>query len=166
LRGELEPDLSFWPDSSLYADTVCKTVPTYGAELEFVGLCNPSGVLATSGTFLGSAYRGTANARPAGVRAAAVTLVRPTPSHAGLASVRLSGSSLPSTAHHVAAILLTDAATDAPVALDYQADTRFRTSGSGAIAGVGLTIPPGTRLPRRIRAYVIVDAFPIGQTLL
>jgi outer membrane protein assembly factor BamB len=166
LRGELEPDLRFAPESSLYADTVCASVPTYGAELEFSGLCNPQGVLATSGTFLGSAYRGTANVRPAGVRAGAVTLVRPTARHAGLASVRLSGASLPSSAHHVAAILLTDAATDVPIALDYQAATSLRINAGGAITGVGLTIPAGTKLPRRILAYVILDAFPIGRTRL
>jgi hypothetical protein len=84
----------------------------------------------------------------------------------GRATVRLYGKRLPSAAHHVAAILLTDARSGVPIALDYRTDTSLRTDAGGRIAGIALAIPPATRLPRRLRAYVIVDSFPVGQSLL
>ena len=160
LRGALGPDLRFGADANLYAETVCATVPNYGPELALTGICNPSGVLATSGTFISNAYHGEANIRPAGLRAGRVRLV------GGRATVRLYGKRLPSVTQHVAAILLTDARSDAPVALDYRTDTSLRTDAAGRITGVALEIPPATRLPRRVRAYVIVDSFPVGQSLL
>ncbi len=166
LRGQLGPDLRFAPTANLYAETVCATVPNYGAELTFTGICNPKGVLAASGTFLSSAYHGTANVRPAGVRAGRVTVSRPTASAAGVARVRLTGRRLPSIRHHVAAILLTDARTDEPVTLDYQADTSLAATRRGGIDGVRLAIPRGTRLPRHLRAYVIVDSFPLSESLV
>jgi outer membrane protein assembly factor BamB len=160
LRGELGPNLSFAPDANLYAETVCATVPNHGPELAFTGICNPSGVLATSGAFISNAYHGAANVRPAGVRAGRVRLV------GARAVVRLYGTRLPSAAHHVASILLTDARSGVPVALDYRTVTALQENADRRITGVRLTIPRGTRLPRRIRAYVIVDAFPVGQSLL
>jgi outer membrane protein assembly factor BamB len=166
LRGEIKPNLSFAPGASLFADTVCGTVPVYGPELEFTGICNPSGVLPASGTFLSTAYHGSASRRPAGVHAGRVSLVAPTATSAGEATVTLTGSGLPTARHHVAAILLTDASSGMPVALDYRPDTSIQTNGSRRITGVRLTIPQGTVLPHTVRAYVILDAFPVGQTVL
>jgi len=166
LRGALSPDLSFRPGASLYADTVCASVPNYGPELTFTGVCNPSGVLAASGTFISSAYHGTANLRPAGVVAGPVSLIAPTATTAGRATAALTGPRLPSATRHVAAILLCNAADGAPVALDYRRGTILSTGPAGAITAVTLTIPAGTPLPARVRAYVILDAFPIGNTVL
>jgi outer membrane protein assembly factor BamB len=164
LRGTLAPNLRFAANSNLFADTVCRTVPFYGPELLFTGICNPDGVLAASGTFISSAYRGGANVRPAGVSAEPVTVILPTATTAGSAHATLSGSRLPPARSHVATILLTDAVTGAPVALDYRADTTLTTNRAHRITGVRLAIPVSTTLPTRIRAYVILDAFPIGQT--
>jgi hypothetical protein len=166
LRGALDRNLVFNPSANLYAETVCATVPIYGPELAFTGICNPKGVLAASGSFLSRAYRGPADLRPLGVRAGPVTLVRPTAGNDGHADVALSGRRLPVAAHHVAAILLTDAASGAPVAIDARANTSLTTGGAGRITGVHLNIPRGTQLPRRITAYVIMDAFPIRKTRL
>jgi hypothetical protein len=166
LRGQLNRSLNFNSGANLYAETVCATVPIYGPELAFTGICNPKGVLAASGAFLSRAYNGPANRRPAGVRAGPVTLVRPTAGSGGHADVGLSGPRLPAAAQHVAAILLTDAATGAPVAIDARANTSLTTNGARRITGVHLNIPGGTQLPSHIRSYVIVDAFPIGQTRL
>ena len=41
LRGQLGPDLRFRPGAAVYAETVCATVPIYGPELAFTGICNP-----------------------------------------------------------------------------------------------------------------------------
>ena len=166
LRGQINRNLSFNPDANLYAETVCATVPSYGPELLFTGICNPNGVLAASGTFASTAYHGPASRRPAGVRAGRVTVVRSTATTDGSAQVALTGTRLPTAAHHVAAILLTDARSGAPVAINYQTSTSLITNRMGRITEVRLAIPAGTRLPQRIRAYVIVDAFPVGQTAL
>ena len=166
LRGELRPDLSFRPGAALYANTVCATVPIYGPVLPFTGICNPSGVLATSGTFLSTGYHGSASARPAGVRVGRMTLARPTATADGSIDAELSGSRLPAAARHVAAILLTGASSGKPVALDYKPGTSPATDSAGRITSVHLTIPRGTVLPQRVRAYVMVDAFPLANRLL
>ena len=62
--------------------------------------------------------------------------------------------------------MLTDAQSGTPVAINYQTSTSLITNRAARITGVRLTIPAGTRLPQRIRAYVIVDAFPVAQTVL
>jgi outer membrane protein assembly factor BamB len=163
MRGTLGRGLSFAPGASLYSETVCKTVPNYGPELVFTGICNPDGVLAASGTFLSGAYSGSANRRPAGVLVASVRLVRPTADTAGSVAARLVGPGVPSSAHNVAAVLLTDAATGSPVSLDY----RTLTSVSKVrLNRVVLTLPPKTVLPARLRAYVMVDAFPVASRAL
>jgi outer membrane protein assembly factor BamB len=165
LRGQLGANLSFRPGAALYAETVCSTVPNYGPELQFTGICNPSGVLPVSGTFISTGYRGSANARPAHVRAGPVRLLRPTATRDGRAEVTLTGR-LPQAGRHVAAILLTDAASGAPIPIDYRSDASLTVDRAGKITGVRLTIPRGTGLPPRVRAYVILDAFPVTDTVL
>jgi hypothetical protein len=166
MRGELGPSLNFAPGASLYAETVCATVPNYGAELTFTGICNPKGVLAASGTFIGSGYRGSAVSRPAGVHAGAVTLRRPTANADGAVTAMLAGPRLPSARHHVAAVLLVDSRSGAPISLDYRSDTSVGRDRNGRIHVIRVRIPRGTRLPSAVRAYVIVDAFPIAQRRL
>jgi hypothetical protein len=164
MRGELPPDLRFRPGAALYAETVCATVPNYGPELRFTGICNPTGVLAASGTFLSSAYRGAASTRPPGARLGGLRVTRPMAGSAGVVDARLAGSPLRA-GRHVAAVLLTDAHTGAPVGLDYHSLTRLFVSGR-RISAVHLTLPAGTRLPRRVRAYVMIDAFPLAARVL
>lgn len=166
LRGELDPNLSFEPGVSLFADTVCASVPNYGAELAFTGICNPSGILSASGTLLSRAYRGMANVRPPDVRIRSLRLFAPGSAAVGHVDARLAGPGLPSAARHVAAILLTDASTGTPVALDYRAETSASIDHRGRIAAVDLTLPARTQLPRRIRAYVILDAFPLATRVI
>jgi outer membrane protein assembly factor BamB len=166
LRGSLAPDLRFRPGVSLYSETVCASVPNYGAELTFTGICNPGGVLAASGTLLTRAYAGGASQRPAGVRVVSVTISRASATGEQRVEARLAGPGLPARAAHVAAILLTDGATGMPVGLDYRANTSLSTGRGGAITGVRLRIPPGTALPGRIGAHVMIDAFPLASELL
>jgi hypothetical protein len=95
-----------------------------------------------------------------------VTLVRPTATAPGIAVASLTGTPRPAAAHHVTAILLTDARSGTPVAVNYQTNTSPLTDSAGRITGVRLSIPAATPLPARIRAYVIVDGFPLGETVL
>ena len=166
LRGDLGPDLRFRPGAALYAETVCATVPNYGQQLAFTGICNPAGVLAASGTFLSSAFRGAANTRPPGVRIASIRLRRPAAGSVGSVEATLGGRGLASAARHVAAVLLTDARSGAPIDIDYRGQTSVTVDGRGRILGVRLRLAAGTRLPHRLRAYVIVDAFPLGSRVL
>lgn len=92
--------------------------------------------------------------------------MRATATSAGSARARLTGTRLPLASRHVAAILLTDARSGQPVTVDYRPNTAARVDARGRIVAVHLTIPRGTALPPRIRAYVILDAFPLAQTLL
>ena len=152
LRGALRPDLSFAPDPSLYAETVCASVPNYGPELTFTGICNPQGVLTSSGTFESTAYHGPANRRPAGVHAGPVTLTRPTATTSGSADVSAHRCATAQGRRHVAAILLTDAATEHPRRGRLPAQTSVRTNRAGDIDGVRLTLPAGTAAPRHMSA--------------
>ena len=166
LRGDLAPDLSFRPGASLYAETVCATVPNYGPELVFTGICNPAGILAASGTYLSAAYTGPASARPRGVTLRSLRLVRARLHRPGSVTTTFGGGPLPPASAHVAAILLTDAGTGTPVDLDYHRLTTLTLDAHGRIAGVHLTIPAATALPARIRAYAIIDAFPLAARTL
>jgi hypothetical protein len=64
---------------------------------------------------------------------------------------------------HLTSILLTDAATGAPVGVDYRKETTSIAAPDGDLAEVRLRIPAGTRVPARARAYVIADAFPLAS---
>jgi hypothetical protein len=138
----------------------------YGPELFVTGICNPSGVLAASGTFLSRGYFGPAAARPAGLRRGTVALIRPTDVVPGSVSARLTGPGLPSASGHLVGLLLTDAATGVPVAIDYHALRSESVDRSGRITAVRLALPAGLRLPAHVRAYVLVDAFPLGSRVL
>ncbi len=167
LAGTLQGNLQFAPVASLYADTVCATVPRYGPELLFTGICNPSGVLAASGTFIGTPYRGPAARRPPGVRLSTLALTLPSASRAGGATARLAGAGLPSASAHVAAILLTDAATGRPVAVQPRSATTTVRDRRGRIVSVHLALPRGAGLPARaLRVYVIVDGFPVASRVI
>jgi hypothetical protein len=63
---------------------------------------------------------------------------------------------------HAAAILLTDAESGAVVSLDYRKAISLKLR-QGAIGQVRLTIPAGTALPARIKAFVITDVYPLAE---
>jgi hypothetical protein len=48
------------------------------------------------------------------------------------------------------------------VTLDYRELTEPVLDPGGDISGVRLRLPAGTALPERLRAYLIVDAFPLA----
>jgi len=57
---------------------------------------------------------------------------------------------------------LTDAESGGVVSLDYRKATSLKRR-SGSIREVRLSIPAGTSLPGRIRAYVITDVVPLAE---
>ena len=104
--------------------------------------------------------------RPRGLNVAAASRrPRPTAS-AGRRSPAQArpGASYPARGHLVS-IVLTDADTGAPVGINYTADLKTVQDAHGNIAAAQLTIPAGTSLPARVRAYVVADVFPLGQSV-
>ena len=164
-RGRLAGDGSFGPGASLYGQVTCADVPNYSAQLRIAGVCNATDTLAAYGTFLGEAYRrGGANERPAGVQAGDLALTPPSAGADGelVATIRRDADARLRADRHLASILLVDAATGAPVTLDYLQLTEQVLDAGGQIARARLRLPAGTALPERLRAYVIVDAFPLA----
>jgi outer membrane protein assembly factor BamB len=168
LRARLSPTLTALPGADIYAEVQCATVPTYGPFLPTQRVCNDEGNLIANGTFVTSAYtKGPANRRPPGLSVRNLAVTRSTLVTAGSATATLAlrpGATYPAS-HHFVSVLLTDAATGTPVGLDYRANTSDARDAQGNIAQVHLTIPAGTTLPAKIRAYVVADVFPLGQGL-
>jgi outer membrane protein assembly factor BamB len=163
VRGRLGNDLRML-DPALYAETPCAQVPTYGPVLFLTGICNAKGDIDALGTFITSRYprRGPSNKRPRGLRASSVGLHRPTATADGSVTARFRHRRRYVARKHAVSILLTDAATGTPVAIDYKAETSVRGDARGNLVQVRLTIPKGTDLPARIRAYMITDSFPLA----
>jgi hypothetical protein len=167
VRAQLSKSLVAQPGADIYGEVNCPDVPFYGPLLPTLRLCNNQDKLISNGTFVTSAYGspGTANQRPPGLGVTGVTLQRPTAAAAGSAVATLvlaRGAHYPA-ARHLVSIVLTDAATGAPVGLNYSANLKDIADGHGDIQRAQLTIPAGTSLPAKIRAYVVADVFPLGQ---
>ncbi|HEY1591770.1 MAG TPA: PQQ-binding-like beta-propeller repeat protein [Solirubrobacteraceae bacterium] len=167
VRAQLSRSLVARPGADIYAEVSCPDVPFYGPLLPTLRLCNNQDKLVSNGTFVTSAYgsRGTANQRPRGLGVAGVTLQRPTAVAAGSAVATLvlaRGAHYPA-ANHLVSVVLTDAATGAAVGLNYSANVKNVADGHGDIERAELTIPAGTSLPAKVRAYVVADVFPLGQ---
>ena len=166
-RGATRVDGSFKPGASLYGQVTCADVPNYSAQLRIAGVCNSSDTLASYGTFLSDDYPGGgANAKPRGVRATGVQMTPPTASADGeaVASLGLRSGTRYQASEHLLSVLLVDAATGAPVPLDYRSLTTPSTDAAGNLTGASLRIPAGTPLPGAVRAYVVADVFPLGHT--
>ncbi|MBV9212895.1 MAG: PQQ-like beta-propeller repeat protein [Actinobacteria bacterium] len=169
-RGQLRRGGRMLPGNFLYAEVMCANVPYYGPQLVAVGLCNQSGKLVATGTYVTSGYtrRGSANRRPRRVSLRSLALARPTSTQNGSANatLKLAHRARYPISRHVASILLTDAATGDVVSLDYKADTTESHDRHGNLVGVHLQIPSGTSLPARVRAYVVTDVFPLASRVL
>ena len=165
-RGQLGRDLVM-RGPSIYGEVTCRDVPVYGDALGLTGLCNRDGTLVTTGTYLTRAYdrRGRANRRPSGVRVTGVDLARPTATADGLARARfaLSPGRRFRAAAHLTTVLLTDARTGLPVSVDYRKESTSVAAPNGDLAETRVRIPAGTRVPARVRAHVIADAFPLAS---
>ncbi len=72
------------------------------------------------------------------------------------------GASYPLSQHRPG-ILLVDAERVEAVPLDYHANLLAQAAEDGNLHSVRLLIPKGTRLPSRLRAYVMLDVFPFHQ---
>jgi outer membrane protein assembly factor BamB len=168
VRGQMTPDLAMRPGAGIYSETSCADVPNYSAQLRIAGVCNAQDTLAASGTLLTGAYGShAANRRPHGVRLASLQLTPPAPNAAGTALATLAlarGTRYPAN-KHAGSILLTGPGGEV-VPLDYRHATSHMTDSRGDLRAIQLTIPAGTQLPRPVRAYAILDVFPLGSRVL
>jgi outer membrane protein assembly factor BamB len=168
VRGQLAPDLAMRPGAGIYSETTCADVPNYSAQLRIAGVCNSQDTLAASGTLLTGAYGShAANRRPGGVRLASLQLTPPGANAPGSALATLAlrrGKRYPAN-KHVGSIVLT-APDGQVVPLDYRGATSPVTDSRGNLRGIQLNIPVGTQLPSRVRAYAILDVFPLGSRAL
>jgi outer membrane protein assembly factor BamB len=167
-RGQLSSRLRMRPGANLYAEVVCADVPFYGPFLvPLTRLCNAEGKLIASGTFITRAYprRGPANKRPTGLRASDVALQHPSAIADGAVTATLtrSGGRPYLAREHVTSILLVDAASGAPLVLDYAKTTAVTADANGEASHIALAIPAGTALPESVTAYVIADVFPLHR---
>jgi outer membrane protein assembly factor BamB len=168
VRGQMSADLALRPGAGLYSETTCADVPNYSAQLRIAGVCNAQDTLAASGTLLTGAYGNrAANRRPGGVRLASLQLTPPGPNSPGsaVATLALSRGKRYPASKHVGSILLTGPAGEV-VPLDYRNATNPMTDARGNLRAIQLTIPAGTQLPSRVRAYAILDVFPLGSRVL
>jgi hypothetical protein len=168
VRGQMAPDLAMRPGAGIYSETNCADVPNYSAQLRIAGVCNAQDTLAASGTLLTGAYGShAANHRPSGVRLTSLQLTPPGPNAPGtaLATLALAHGKRYPASKHVGSILLTGPGGEV-VPLDYRSATSPVTDARGNLRGIRLTIPAGTQFPSSVRAYAILDVFPLGSRFL
>ena len=123
-----------------------------------IGLCNSDAILPSSGTFITGPYRGPANKRPRGVRLASLQLDRD--AHEVVAE--LAGTPLQAD-RHAAAILLTDASSEAVVSLDYRKRISVKVR-RGAIREGEAAHPRGYDSSRTHQGLRDYRCLPAGRT--
>lgn len=137
----------------LNAKTICDEIETYGVFLQIGGFCNrDTGLLeAVGGTEFRPFGDGTQSA-PTGLGTVQIS------GSAESVVATLSGTSLRSEDHNFG-ILIVDADTRVPVALNYTARTE-QAPASGPIETVTLDLTDVAEVPSSLRAYLMVDAYP------
>ena len=167
LRAQLSKNMTAMPGADIYGEVECAAVPTYGPLLPSQRLCNNEGKLISNGTFLTGPYspKATANLRPRGLNVASLNYSPPSAAADGsvVASLALARGVSYSGHSHVVSIVLTDAASGAPVGINYRADTTSALDSHGNVKQVTLRIPAGTQMPSSLRAYVVSDVFPLSS---
>jgi outer membrane protein assembly factor BamB len=169
IRGRLGLDGLIKPGASVFADTRVLDIPKFGPYLVIAGLANNwYEKMLVSGTYTTHPYPADspANRRPAGISAGEVTFTSPDQKNPGRvrAAFKLApGASYP-LAEHLPALLLVDADTGRPVSLDYRLLLKPESDSQGSLASITLTIPAGTKLPAHLRAYLILDVYPLASS--
>jgi len=143
----------------LNAKTICNEIETYGVFLELGGFCNRDTHLleAVGGTEFRPFGDGRQTA-PTGLGTVQISR------SAESAVATLSGTSLRSEEHNFG-ILLLDADSGVPVSLNYTKRTG-RTPDMGTIQTVSLDLTGIDEVPARLRAYLMVDAYPAVVAML
>jgi len=165
LRGRLAPD-GRSEYAAAFADTDTLGIPTFGPYMVIAGLANNwYQKLLVSGTYVTRPYDGAACLAPQGIRVTDISY-RPSdgkePAQATAVFSLEPGASYPASDHR-AALLPIDTQSDEAVYMDYLAGTSVGTDAGGNIKSVTLSIPVGTKLPQKMKIYVMLDVFPVAN---
>ncbi len=146
-------------DARVLTTTICSDITFYGPFLQTLGFCNPqTDVLLAHGTTLLRPHAGGVQSMPAGVGEVTFAVE-------GSAVVATVAGSTLSPAEHRIGVLLVDAASGAPVNLDYLSATSWETGGSGELTSASLDV---TSLDgaHSLRVYLMVDTYPAAVATL
>ena len=138
---------------ALNVSALCAGITFYGPFLRTLGFCNPqTDVLSTFGAADLAPHDGGIQQAPAGVGTVAFT-----PAADGVTAT-FTGAAL-RTDEHAFGVLLVDATTGRPVAIDYGFATTVTSAPDGTVASVHVAFDPG-QVSGTVRAYAMVDAYP------
>ncbi len=171
VRGVLGSDGIVKPGASLFADTQALSIPKFGPYLVVAGLANNIyQKLLVSGTYITRPYPagGPANQAPDGIQVQSLDFKAPTSSEDGwvIASFLLQpGKRYPVNAPR-GGILLVDPSTTDVVYMNYHDNLTSHVDADGNLASVELKLPRGMVLPQQLKAYVILDVFPVNEEIL
>lgn len=168
LRGTLGQDgRTILP--AAYADTEALSIPTFGPYLVLAGLANNwYQKLLVSGTFVTRPYDGDANRVPPGIKVKEIKLQSASDKAPGRLTcdfVLEPGAAYP-IASHRAGLLLVDPSKQEAIYMDYLANLAAQPDTTGNLQSVSLSIPAGTKLPREVQVYVMLDVFPLYSELV
>jgi hypothetical protein len=168
LRGRLDPNGIVQPGATAFADAQALSIPNFGPYLVIAGLANNWWQkLLVAGTYITRPYQqdGAANKVPSGIALEHLGYQPPTARQDGWvrATFNLASGAAYPLSQHRPSILLVDCSFTKAVPLDYHANLLAQATEDGNLRSVRLVIPKGTRLPPRLRAWVILDVFPFYQ---
>ncbi|MBI5534372.1 MAG: PQQ-like beta-propeller repeat protein [Deltaproteobacteria bacterium] len=150
----------FAPIPSVHVLTHCNEIPTYGSFLAALGFCNPSSdALAVFGSAMLRDH-GVAQA-PSGLGTVSFQAKAAGIFTDASAKATLVGSTL-KLSEHAVSILLIDASSGAPIALNYGLSTQRTASAQGNLESAVVTIPAG-KVPSAARAYLMIDTYPAAR---
>lgn len=147
----------------VYVTTRCGEIPKYGSFLAGLGFCNPeTDRLSVFGSLNIRPFNQGSVTAPDGVGNVSFTSYPAGFFTSGKVVATISGSSINPSEHSVA-ILLVDSSTGRPISLKYGLQTTRSVNSDGGTASVTLSLKSSRALPRRVRAYLMVDTYPAAK---
>lgn len=145
--------------AELVAIAHCNDLEYYGRFLQLMGMADlKTGYMTVVGGLDVNLFADTAGAAPA--EAGRVTFSRDATS----ATATIAGGTLRKP-DHVFSLLLVDAATQEPMALDYTGRTDVQSNEKGEVTSVRVRFEEG-RVSSPVRAYYLVDTYPAARGIL
>lgn len=160
VRSRIAGDGSGDSDADVLATITCAEFPFYGQFLQQLGFCNPqTDQFVARGAILARTHEGGTHMMPEGVGTVGFEAA------ADAITATIEGSTLVAADYSVG-ILLVDSSDGRPVSLDYGPATEKTAAEDGTLTGVTLEILDRAQVPDTVRAYVVVNAYPVGMTEL
>jgi outer membrane protein assembly factor BamB len=160
LRGQLGKD-GIMQSPSAFADTEVLSIPTFGPYLMVAGLANNVyQKMLVAGTYVTRPYEGPANLAPQGVSLEEMTFTAPQSGKAGQVQARFKTSASIQPSEHRLGLLLVDPNKMEAIGLDYRGSLKSSAADTAA-PNVSLEIPANTKLPAKVRVYVLWDVYPL-----